>query len=96
MVRPGTVRALEWEVLPKQQASCFGLRNTALAGELKAARHLAILRCVDHRGKKLTVVASAAHAEELLGGVPISARNELDLNEELFPVIVNGWLNSDG
>ena len=95
-MRPGNVRALEWEVVPKQQASCFGLRNTALAGELKTAHTLAVLRCVDDRGKKLTVVASAAHAEELLGHDRPSARSELNLNDELFPVVINGWLHSDG
>lgn len=95
-MRPGSVRALEWEVLPKQHASFFGLRNTALAGELKTAHALAVLRCVDYRGHKLTIVASAAHAEELLGHDHTSARNELSLNDELFPVVINGWLHSDG
>lgn len=95
-MRPGSVRALEWEVLPKQHASFFGLRNTALAGELKTAHALAVLRCVDYRGHKLTIVASAAPAEELLGHDHTSARNELSLNDELFPVVINGWLHSDG
>lgn len=95
-MRPGIVRALEWEILPKQHASCFGLRNTALSGELGNVHNLAVLRCVDHRGKKLTVVASAAHAEGLLGNGRAGARTELNLNDELFPVVINGWLISDG
>ena len=95
-VRPGMVRTLEWEVLPKNEASCMGLGNTALSGELQNASELAVLRCVDDRGKKVTVIGSASHVRRLLGNRLTSARNEVNLNEELFPVVVNGWLNSDG
>ena len=95
-MRQGIVRALEWEVFPKNQASFIGLGKRALAGELQTARELAVLRCVDDRGKKVTVIGAASHVRKLLGDGRTSARNEVNLNEELFPVVVNGWLNSDG
>ncbi len=78
VVRQGIVRALEWEVLPKNQASCIGLGNTALAGELRSARELAVLRCVDDRGKKVTVIGASSHVRRLLGNGLTSARNEVN------------------
>ena len=95
VVRRGIVRTLEWEVLPKNQASCLGLGSTALGGELRTARELAVLRCVDDRGKKITVIGAASHVRRLLGDGLAGSGNELNLNEELFPVVVNGWLNAD-
>jgi hypothetical protein len=40
----GIVQALEWEVLPKDQAYRVGLGNRVLSGELQNARELAVLR----------------------------------------------------
>ncbi len=92
----GIVQALEWEVLPKDQAYRVGLGNRVLSGELQNARELAVLRCVDDRGKKITVIGAASHVRRLLGNGLTSARNEVNLHEELFPVVINGWLSLDG
>jgi hypothetical protein len=92
MVQPGTVRAIEYEIVPKGQASRIGLRGTALGGELHAVSELGVLRCVDHQGKKVTVVGQAGHVRKLLASGEASDPNGMELKEQLFPVVVNGWL----
>jgi hypothetical protein len=91
-VQPGTVRAIEYEIVPKVQASRIGLRGTSLAGELLAAAELGVLRCVDHQGKKLTVVGQAGHVRKLLASGEASDPRGMELKEQLFPVVVTGWL----
>jgi hypothetical protein len=93
-VQPGAVRAIEYEIVPKGQASRIGLRGTALAGELHAVSELGVLRCVDHRGNKLTVVGQAGHVRKLLASGEASNPDGMALKEQLFPVVVNGWLIS--
>ena len=91
-MQPGTVRAIEYEIVPKVQASRIGLRGTSLAGELHAVTELGVLRCVDHQGKKLTVVGQAGHVRKLLASGEASDPRGMALEEQLFPVVVNGWL----
>jgi len=93
-VQPGTVRAIEYEIVPKVQASRIGLRGTSLEGELHAVSELGVLRCVDHQGKKVTVVGQAGHVRKLLASGVASDPKGMALAEQLFPVVVNGWLVS--
>jgi hypothetical protein len=91
-VQPGTVRAIEYEIVSTGQASRIGLGGTSLAGELHAVSELGVLRCVDHLGKKLTVVGQAGHVRKLLASGEATDPRGMALKEQLFPVAVNGWI----
>jgi hypothetical protein len=93
-VEPGAVRAIEYEIVPKGQAPNFGLRGTSLAGELRVAHEVGVLRCVDHQGKKLTVVGAGGHVRQLLASGEASDPRGMTLKKESFPVVVNGWLTA--
>ena len=51
-VQPGEVRAIEYEIMDKEQATRNGLTGASLAaGDLQSMPELGVLRCVDHQGK---------------------------------------------
>jgi hypothetical protein len=93
-MQPGTVRAIEYEIVDKEQMVRNGLRDKSLARELKAMPQLGVLRCVDHQGKKLTLIGQAGHVQNLVASGKASDPSGMTLSEQLFPVVVNGWLIS--
>lgn len=94
-MQPGAVRAIEYEVMDKEQATRNGLTGASLAsGGLQAIPELGVLRCVDHQGKKVTLVGQAAHVRNLVASGKASDPSGMTLNEQSFPVVVNGWLVS--
>jgi hypothetical protein len=93
-VEPGAVRAIEYEIVPKGQAPNYGLRGTSLAGELRAASEVGVLRCVDHHGQKLTVVGEGRHVRKLVASGQASDPRGIALEKESFPVVVHGWLTA--
>jgi hypothetical protein len=94
-VQPGAVRAIEYEIMDKGQAARIGLGGKSLAAELQATPELGVLRCVDHQGKKLTLVGQARHIRSLVASGKASDPGGMTLNEKSFPVVVNGWLISN-
>jgi hypothetical protein len=93
-VQPGAVRAIEYEIVDKEQAARIGLRDRLLAGELEAMPELGMMRCVDHHGKKLTLVGQARHVRNLVASGKASDPIGMTINEQSFPLVVNGWLIS--
>jgi len=93
-VQPGAVRAIEYEIMDKEQAARIGLRGTSLAGELQSMPELGVLRCVDHQGKKVTLVGHAAHVRNLVASGKASDPSGMTPNEQSFRVVVNGWIIS--
>jgi hypothetical protein len=94
-VQPGAVRAIEYEIMDKEQATRNGLTGTSLeAGELQAMPELGVLRCVDHQGKKVTLVGHAAHVRNLVASGKASDPSGMTPNEQSFRVVVNGWIIS--
>jgi len=55
---------------------------------------LGVLRCVDHLGKKVTLVGQAVLVQNLVASGKASDPGGMTLSEQSFPVIVNGWLIS--
>ncbi len=90
-MRPGTVRAIEYEIVHRSQAAKLGLGRSILHHELKSSPELGILRCVDHWGRKVTIVSAGEHVRKLVANGKASHPDGLDLEEELFPVMVAGW-----
>ena len=94
-MQPGAVRAIEYEIMDKEQATRNGLTGTSLAaGELQTMPELGVLRCVAHQGKKLTLVGQARHVRNLVASGNASDPSGMTVNEQPFPVVVSGWVIS--
>ena len=65
-MQPGAIRAIDYEVMDMAQAARIGLRDTSLTGDLRATTELGVLRCVDHQGRKITVIGQAGHVLTLV------------------------------
>jgi hypothetical protein len=52
---------------------------------------VAVLRCVDDRGRKLTAVGDATQLRSLLASGAASDPAGMALPEQDFPVVVSGW-----
>jgi hypothetical protein len=88
-----TVRAIEYEIVPKFQIENIGLPSTAV-DRLGTQAHVGVLRCVDDRGDKVTVVGDAGRLRELLSSGEASDPAGMQLAEREFPVVVRGWLQA--
>jgi hypothetical protein len=94
-VQPGAVQAIEYEIIDKEQATRNGLTGASLgAGDLHAMPELGVLRCVDHKGEKVTLVGHAVHVRNLVASGKASDPSGISISEESFPVVVNEWLIS--
>lgn len=82
-MRPGAIRAIDYEVVDKVQAARIGLRATTEVG---------MVRCVDHEGRKITVIGQATHVLTLVASGEASDPAGMALKNEMFPVVMNGWL----
>ena len=79
------VRAVEYEMVDPEQ---FGTIKQRL-GNLE---EVAVLRCVDRRGVKLTAMGDPAHLRALLATGQASNRDGVALRRTHWPVVVRGWL----
>ena len=93
-MQPGSVRAVEYEVLSSNQADSIGLTPSKLRNELGGLSQLGVLRCVDHQSRKLTVIGDARHVQKLIADGQAGNPDGLDLNEQVFPVVMTGWKSS--
>ena len=94
-MQPGAVRAIEYEIMDKEQATRNGLIAASLAaGNLPSVPELGVLRCVDHQGKKVTFIGQALHVRTLVASGKASDPGGMTLSEQTFPVVVNGWVVS--
>jgi hypothetical protein len=93
-MQPRAIRAIYSEIMDRAQAARIGLRGTTLQGELRATTELGVLRCVDHKGKRITVIGQADHVLTLVASGRASDSDGMALKDEIFPVVVNGWLVS--
>jgi hypothetical protein len=93
-MQPGAIRAIDYEIMDKVQAARIGLKGTSLAGALRATTELGVLRCVDHAGRRITVIGQAGHVLTLVASGKASDPDGMAVKDELFPVVVNGWLTS--
>jgi hypothetical protein len=93
-VQPGSVRAVEYEILSSNQADSIGLTPSKLRNELGGLSQLGVLRCVDHQSRKLTVIGDARHVRKLIANGQASDPDGLNLNKQVFPVVMAGWRTS--
>ncbi len=85
------VRAIEHETLPRDLAGDLGLSPVEVKQRLGDLTELAVLRCVDRSGKKVTAVGDPAHMHQLL--VTGTARDPegMLIGRSEWPVLIAGW-----
>jgi hypothetical protein len=90
-VQPGSVRAIEYEIVANTPAVSVGLTGGTAENPLRHASSIGILRCVDHQGRKLTVVGDGQKVKTLLANGQASDPDGMSLTSQVFPVILPGW-----
>ena len=93
-VKPGLVRAVEYEILASGQATTMGLTLSKWRNELAGLGQLGLFRCVDHQSRKLTVIGDARHIQWLIANGQAADPAGLALDKQLFPVVMPGWPSS--
>jgi hypothetical protein len=88
-VEPGAVRPIDYEVVPRSGAARIGLVSDVHLGTMT---EVAVLRCVNERGEKLTTVCDADHLRRLLKSGEASEPSGMPLPRRLFPVVLRGWV----
>jgi hypothetical protein len=89
-IQPGAVRTIEYEIVPTSRAPQAAKTHLS-ADHLGERGHVAVLRCVDYRGEKVTVLGSADHFQALLESGAASDPSGVMLPKEAFPVVLDGW-----
>ena len=92
-VHPATVRPIEYEIMPRSDAARVELPDIA-AQHVRAMRQVALVRCVDEQGEKLTAIGDAEHLHELLASGEAGNPAGIKLAKQGFPVLVRGWLRA--
>jgi hypothetical protein len=90
-MQPGTVRTIEYEIVSRSEAERIGPPVVDAQPQLSTMAQVAVLRCVDDRGQKLTAVGDATQLRSLLASGAASDPSGMALQEQHFPVIVSGW-----
>jgi hypothetical protein len=62
-MQPGSIRAVEYEILSSNQAASIGSTPSTLRNELGGLPKLGVLICVDYQSRKLTVIGDARHVQ---------------------------------
>jgi hypothetical protein len=91
-MQPGSVRAIEYEVMSRNRAVVVGLTVRHFNHELRSMpAELAVVRCVDDRGTRLTFVGDPRQFRKLLTSGRASDPEGVTLERESFPVVLTGW-----
>jgi hypothetical protein len=87
-----TVRAIEYEMVPVGRAARMSLAALGVQEHLGNATQVAVLRCVDDHGERLTAFGDSDHLQRLLDSGEASDPAGMTLCRETFPVVLEGWL----
>jgi hypothetical protein len=93
-VRGVRVKPIDYEVLPRAKASLIGLRPEHVEQHLGDLSEMAVLRCVDDRGEKLTAVGHPGQLREVLASGEDGVRQGVTLDQPRWPVVLRGWLQA--
>jgi hypothetical protein len=85
------VRTIEYEIVPTSQAINAGLTTDPVGVHLRTMEQIAVLKCVDHRGQKLTAVGNADTLRTLLESGDASNPAGMALSQKEFPMVLPGW-----
>lgn len=94
-MRPGlNVRAIEYEIVPASRVGRVKVADDAMKELLGGAAQVAMVRCVDSRGTKLTAFGDGDQMRRLLDSGEASDPAGITLSEQSFPVVLPGWLRA--
>jgi hypothetical protein len=87
------VRAVEYEVLPRDMAATVGISPAEVKELFPDEADLAVVKCVcvDRAGEKLTCVADAERFKELLKTGQAADPAGLIVTRLTWPVVFKGW-----
>jgi hypothetical protein len=95
MVHAGaTVRAIEYEMVTVSRAVRMSLAARQVKEHLGNASEVAVLRCVNDHGERLTAFGDSDHLRRLLKSGEASDPAGMTLRRETFPVVLEGWLRN--
>jgi hypothetical protein len=91
-VQPGNVRPIEYEIVPRNDADKVSRSMAAIITKtLGVVSEVAVLRCVDDKGEKLTAVGDADHFRKLLENGTARNPDGISLTTRKFPLVLLGW-----
>lgn len=93
-MRPGHVRIIEYEILNRDVAIALGLVVDGSSRELAEATELALLRCVDPDGRKLSALVYADEFLQLLRNGEAGDVEGIALSKSKSFVLKAGWLGT--
>jgi hypothetical protein len=90
-LQPGCVRAIDYEIVSLDEATSMGLVTPAAFQPIGNWAQLAVVRCVDDSGEKLTAIGVDGHFRDLLASGDASDPRGMVLSKRGFPVVLPGW-----
>ena len=95
-MEPGIwVRAIEYEALSRDMAQCVGLSAADVKGLFgQDSNDLAVVKCVDRSGQKVTAIGDLAYFRELLVSGEARDVGGMILRKTEWPVLLQGWLKA--
>jgi hypothetical protein len=88
------VRAVEYEVLPRHLVSAMtGLSAYHVERRLGWMPEVALVKCVDDRGVKLTALGDSQSLSELVPDPGSDESRQIALAASRWPVVIRGWLS---
>ena len=94
-MRPGTlvVRAVEYEVLPRDQAGTVGLNPAEVKEHFRDQGDLAVVKCVcvGNTGEKFTCITDARHFKGLIDTGEAADPAGMTVSPARWPVVLRGW-----
>lgn len=91
-MEPGTCRAIEYEIWPRQRTARMRSVGRQVEESFANSADIAVLKCVDDQGRKLTLFDDAEHFQRLLASGEARDPKGMKLSESSFPVVLSGWL----
>lgn len=89
------VRAIEYEVVPRDMADGLGLSPAEVKVHFGDLKDLAVVKCVDGYGQKLTAVGDPQDLREMLTSKREGRSDDLELARSRWPVLLRGWLQAN-
>lgn len=89
-----SVRAIEYHLLPRDLAGGLGLSPADVKVYFGDLKDLAVVKCVDRYGQKLTAVGNPEDLRDMLASTGEGRSDDLELARSRWPVLFRGWLQA--
>jgi hypothetical protein len=90
-LQSGCVRPIDYDFVSLDEATSLGLLAPGAVRRTGTRAALAVVRCVDDDGKRLTAIGVARHFRALLASGAASDPCGVVLSKKEFPVVLPGW-----